>query len=97
MSPTGHEAATVFKNGTWFIWGPDGEGGQNDVGKGHNLEAKIEDAKWCATHAAKVLWYESGWVNPVTLESTVGETHPDDGDDDAENYFPTGDSDDHAS
>jgi hypothetical protein len=59
MSPTGKHAATVYATGAWYVWTPYGDGGQNDVGR------DVEDAKWCATHAAKVAWYESGWEVPL--------------------------------
>jgi hypothetical protein len=59
VTPTGQHAATVYSTLTWFTWGPDGEGGQNASGE------DIEDAKWQALHAAKVWWYEEGWLDPL--------------------------------
>jgi hypothetical protein len=65
LTPTGQHAATVYDNLAWFVWAPDGEGGQNDVGR------SMADAKWCAAHAAKVAWYENGWVVPHTDDNAT--------------------------
>jgi hypothetical protein len=59
IAPCGREAANVWSNRVWSTWDPDGTGGQNDKGQ------TLDDAKWCAEHAAKVWWYESGWASPT--------------------------------
>lgn len=65
VTPTGQHAATVYDTLAWFVWTADGDGGQNDVGR------DMADAKWCAAHAAKVLWYEKGWVSPHTDDNAT--------------------------
>lgn len=59
VTPTGLHAATVYSTLTWFVWDPEGEGGQNASG------ADLDDAKWQALHAAKAKWYEEGWIDPA--------------------------------
>jgi len=59
LTPYREHAAIIYKSSkAWYVLDPNGFCGQNDIGR------DIEDAKWCALHAAKVLWYEKGWIKP---------------------------------
>lgn len=42
----------------WYIWDPNGAGGENDRAE------SLDEAKWCADRAARVWWYEEGWICP---------------------------------
>ena len=61
VATQGSIAATVYSNGIWHTWDPQGNGGQNDKGR------NVEDAKYISEHVAKVWWYENGWADARRL------------------------------